>query len=460
MRSDSNDSQARPWDVLFDVSRRSKRYLEEIGNRRVRPDGEALAALAAFDVPLQEEPRSSESIVEELDRIGAPATMAIAGRRFFGFVNSSALPAALAANWLSTAWEQHGGFEVSSPGSSTLERVAMRWTIELLGLPSESTGSFVTGTTAAHVTSLAAARSAVLSHVGWDAEGQGLGGAPPVTVIVGAEAHSTLFKALGIVGLGRRRVVRIAVDAQGRMRADSLPPIAGPTIVCLQAGNVNTGAFDPFREIIEQVRASEARAWVHVDGAFGLWARATPTRAHLLDGVELADSWATDAHKWLNTPYDCGMAIVRDGKALRRSMAINADYLPSDVTNPSDYTLEVSRRPRGVDAWAALRSLGRRGLAELIERHCRLAARFAEAFAAAGFPVLNDVVLNQLLVSFGDAERTRRVIAAVQEDGTCWCGVTVWQGVTAMRVSVIAWSTTEADVDRSVEAIVRIARQS
>jgi glutamate/tyrosine decarboxylase-like PLP-dependent enzyme len=228
--------------------------------------------------------------------------------------------------------------------------------------------------------------------------------------------------------------------------------------VCLQAGNVNTGAFDPARDIIEQVRASEAPAWIHVDGAFGLWARAAPARAHLAEGVELADSWATDAHKWLNSPYDCGMAIVRDGDALRKSMAINADYLPSDQANPSDYTPEVSRRPRGVDAWASLRALGRTGLADLVERNCRLATRFAEAFGAAGFPVLNDVVLNQVLVSFGSAERTRQVITAIQEEGTCWVGPTVWQGKTAMRVSVISWATTESDVDRSIAAILRIAR--
>ncbi len=403
---------------------------------------------------------SAAQVVEELDRIGSPATMAIAGPRFFGFVNSSALPAALAANWLSTAWEQHGGFVVSSPGSTRLEQIALRWAIELLGLPPASTGAFVTGTTVAHVASLAAARSSVLAQVGWNVDADGLCGAPPITVIAGAEAHATLFKALGVVGLGRSRVVKVPVDAQGRMRADALPAISGPTIVCLQAGNVNTGAFDPFTDIIQHVRGFDAPAWIHVDGAFGLWARAAPPRAHLAKGVELADSWATDAHKWLNTPYDCGMAIVRDGDALRRSMAINADYLPSDQANPSDYTPEVSRRPRGVDAWAALRALGRSGLADLVERHCRLARRFAQAFTDAGFAVLNEVVLNQVLVSFGDAERTRRVIAAIQEDGTCWCGATVWQGRTAMRVSVISWATTDADVDRSIATIVRIARLS
>lgn len=446
------------WRVLNEVAERSQRYLDGIGERRVAPDPQAVAGLSGFDVPLQDEPRSAEQIVEELDRLGAPATMGIAGPRFFGFVNGSALPAALAANWLVTAWEQHGAFVVSSPCSSRLEQIAMRWTIELLGLPPESAGGFVTGTTVAHMTALAAARHALLARAGWNVEADGMFGAPPITVIVGAEAHSTLFKALAVVGLGRNRVVTVPVDDQGRMRADALPDISGPTIVCLQAGNVNTGAFDPFGEIIGKLRASGAPVWVHVDGAFGLWARVAPARAHLVEGIELADSWATDAHKWLNSPYDCGMVIVRDGDALRQAMAINAEYLPTNQANPSDCTPEVSRRPRGVDVWAVLRALGRTGLADLVERNCRMAARFADAFRDAGFAVLNDVVINQVLVSFGRAERTRRIIAAIQEDGTCWAGVTAWQGHTAMRVSVISWATTDADVDRSIAAILRIAR--
>lgn len=456
---DPRSPDIRTWQVLGDVADRSRRYLNEIRERRVAPNREALAGLKAFDVPLQDSPMSAEQVIEELDRIGSPATMAIAGPRFFGFVNSSALPAALAANWLSTAWEQHGGFVVSSPGSTTLEQIALRWTIELLGLPRASAGGFVTGTTVADMTCLAAARYSVLARVGWNSEADGLFGAPPITVVVGVESHSTLFKALGFVGLGRNRVVKVPVDSQGRMRADALPAISGPTIVCLQAGNVNTGAFDPFTEVIQHVRASGAPAWVHVDGAFGLWARVAPARAYLADGVELADSWATDAHKWLNSPYDCGMAIVRDGRALRKSMALSSEYFPSDRANQTDYTPEGSRRPRGVDAWAALRALGRTGLADLVERNCRLANRFAEAFRGAGFPVLNDVVLNQVLVSFGDPERTRQVIAAIQDEGTCWTGGTVWQGRTAMRVSVISWATTEEDVDRSIAAILQIARR-
>jgi glutamate/tyrosine decarboxylase-like PLP-dependent enzyme len=447
--------------LLADVAKRATRYLSQIDERRVWPSRDALAALSAFDVPLQEHPIPAQEVVDELDRLASPATMAIAGPRFFGFVNGSGLPAAVAANWLSTAWEQHGGFWVLSPAGTTIEQVALRWTKEVLGLPAQSGGAFVTGTTVAHVTGLAAARSSLLAQVGWDVEADGLFGAPPITVIVGAEAHPTLFKALGIIGLGRDRVLTVPVDSQGRMRADELPTISGPTIVCTQAGNVNTGAFDPFRDIAKRVKNSGAPTWIHVDGAFGLWARVAPARAYLADGIELADSWATDGHKWLNSPYDCGVAIVRDGEALRKAMATSAAYLPSgtEYVNLSDYTPEMSRRPRGVDVWAVLRSLGRSGLADLVERNCRLARRFADAFTAEGFPVLNDVVLNQVLVSFGDPERTRKVIAAIQDDGTCWCGVTVWQGMTAMRVSVISWATTEADVDRSIDAILRIARR-
>jgi glutamate/tyrosine decarboxylase-like PLP-dependent enzyme len=447
------------WHVLADVAERSQRYLDTLGERRVAPSREAIAGLEALDIPLQDAPTSPEALVDELDRVVAPATVAIAGPRYFGFVNGGALPGAVAANWLSTAWEQNGAFQVMSPGSTMLERIALRWVIDLLGLPSECAGAFLTGTTVAHITSLAAARDSLLERVGWNVRADGLFGAPPITVIVGAETHATIFKALGVVGLGRTRVVTVPVDSQGRMRADALPPISGPTIVCAQAGNVNTGAFDPFAKIVDRVRSFDAPTWVHVDGAFGLWARVAPARAGLAQGVELADSWATDGHKWLNSTYDCGIAIVRDGEALRKSMAVGAEYLPSNEGNASDYTPEMSRRPRGVDAWAALRSLGRSGLADLVERNCRLAKRFADGFVAAGFSVLNDVVLNQVLVSFGSAERTRHVIAAIQEDGTCWCGGTTWQGKVAMRVSVISWATIDDDVDRSLEAIVRVARR-
>jgi glutamate/tyrosine decarboxylase-like PLP-dependent enzyme len=283
-------------------------------------------------------------------------------------------------------------------------------------------------------------------------------GAPPVTVVVGEEAHPTLFKSLGLAGFGRNRVVRVPVDKQGRMRADLFPNLSGPTIVCLQAGNVNTGAFDPAHLIIPKAKA--ANAWVHVDGAFGLWAAASPCKAHLLAGYADADSWATDAHKYLNTPYDSGLAFVRSPEVLQAAMAVSAAYLPSSpARDPANFTPELSRRARGIEVWTALHTLGRSGLADLIERTCRFAGRFAEGLRAAGYTVLNEVVLNQVLVTFGDAERTRRVIAGIQQDGTCWCGGTVWQGQTAMRISVSSWATTEADVEHSLEAIIRVARQ-
>jgi glutamate/tyrosine decarboxylase-like PLP-dependent enzyme len=330
----------------------------------------------------------------------------------------------------------------------------------VLHLPPESGGGFVTGATMANFTALAAARHAVLTRAGWNIEADGLFGAPPITVIVGAEAHSTLFKSLGLLGLGRNRVVRVPVDAQGRMLAGELPRISGPTIICAQAGNVNTGAFDPFAEVCERAQASGA--WVHVDGAFGLWAAASPRLSHLTAGLERADSWGTDAHKWLNVPYDSGIAFARDPNALRAAMAITAEYLPSAEAspqrNPSDFTPELSRRARGVEVWAALKSLGKEGVADLVERTCAYARRFAQGFREAGFTVLNDVVLNQVLVAFGDAQATLRVISAIQADGTCWCGSTVWQGKTAMRISVSSWATTDDDVQKSLEAMIRIAR--
>jgi glutamate/tyrosine decarboxylase-like PLP-dependent enzyme len=384
--------------------------------------------------------------------------MAMAGPRFFGFVIGGALPVTLAANWLAGAWDQNSALYNVTPATAKLEQVALGWLLDLFGLPAGSGGGFVTGATVANFTALAAARHAVLERAGWKVEADGLFGAPPITVIVGEEAHPTLFKSLGLLGLGRSRVVRVPVDDQGRMRADSLPEITGPTIVCAQAGNVNTGAFDPLEAII--ARAHDAGAWVHVDGAFGLWAAAVPSLAHLAAGLAEADSWATDCHKWLNVPYDSGLALVRDGDALQAAMAITAEYLPTDspVRNPSDFAPELSRRARGVEVWAALRCLGAEGVREMIERTCRHARRFAEGLRQAGYEVLNDVALNQVCVAFGDAATTNRVIAGIQADGTCWCGPTVWQGRAAMRISVSSWATTEEDVERSLEAMIRVAK--
>jgi glutamate/tyrosine decarboxylase-like PLP-dependent enzyme len=310
----------------------------------------------------------------------------------------------------------------------------------------------------ANFTCLAAARHALLKRAGWNAEEQGLFGAPPLRVIVGEEVHVTLLKALSLLGLGRARVTRVPTDEQGRMRADLLPPLDDRTILCLQAGNVNTGAVDPMTELIAPARA--AGAWVHVDGAFGLWAAAAPKRAPLVAGVEHADSWALDAHKWLNVPYDSGVAICRDASALHGATAVSAAYLVQGAERePAEYTPELSRRARGVDIWAAMSSLGRSGIAVLIERNCLQAARLADGLRDAGFEILNDVVLNQVLVSFGDDEATRRVIAAVQSDGTCWCGGTVWHGRVAMRISVSSWATTDDDVELSLAAIARVASE-
>jgi glutamate/tyrosine decarboxylase-like PLP-dependent enzyme len=391
-----------------------------------------------------------------LESLNTRSVMASAGGRFFGFVTGAALPATVAANWLATAWDQNAGLVVTSPTNAMLESVSLRWMKDIFHLPAQSAGGFVTCATTANFSALAAARHGLLARAGWDVEAQGLFGAPPLTVVVGDEVHASMQKALSLVGFGRDRVVRVPVDAQGRMRLDAFPDVDDRTIVCVQAGNVNSGAFDPIPEICKRAHSNDA--WVHVDGAFGMWAAAAPARAHLTRGVEDADSWATDAHKWLNVPYDCGLVFTRDAESLRRAMSVGGAYLAQDEDRvPYQYTPDFSRRARGIEVWAALRHLGRAGLADLIERTCRYADKFAEGLRGAGYRVLNDVVLNQVLVSFGSPERTREVIARVQREGTCWCGSTVWQGHTAMRISVSSWATTAADVERSLAAILRVA---
>src|SRR5438874_6714830 len=445
-------------ELLTDAAVRAIRYLEGLNERGVAPDPAVFARLSELAIPLPTDPSPADETMALLDSYSA-ATMAMAGPRFFGFVIGGVLPAALAANWLASAWDQNAALAEVTPLPAKVEDVALGWLRDVLGLPPETGGGFVTGATMANFACLAAARHFVLKQAGWDVEADGMFGAPPVTVVVGEEAHPTLFKSLGLAGFGRNRVVRVPVDKQGRMRADVFPNLSGPTIVCLQAGNVNTGAFDPASQIIPKAKA--ANAWVHVDGAFGLWAAAAPCKAHLMAGYAGADSWATDAHKYLNTPYDSGLAFVRSPDVLQTAMAVSAAYLPSRSTRvPADFTPELSRRARGIEIWAALHTLGRSGLADLVERTCRHAVRFAEGLRAAGYTVLNEVVLNQVLVTFGDAERTRRVIAGIQQDGTCWCGGTIWQGQTAMRISVSSWATTDVDVERSLQAMIRVARET
>jgi glutamate/tyrosine decarboxylase-like PLP-dependent enzyme len=443
--------------LLEDAARRGIRYRETLADRRVAPDPAATAALDRFLEPMPDVGESEEETLALLDEIGSPASMAMAGPRFFGFVIGGSLPVTLATNWLTTAWDQNVGMHEVTPAAATLEQVSLNWMIDVLGLPEDAGAGFVTGSTVATFTTLAAARHRICHAAGWDVEANGLMGAPEITVVVGQEVHPTLTKALGLLGLGRDRVVRVPVDKQGRIIAAEIPAIDAATIICTQAGNVNTGAFDPIGEICDL--AGPAGAWVHVDGAFGIWAAASAQHRHLVEGMNKADSWAADAHKWLNVPYDSGIAFVRNASDLKAAMSITAEYLltETEFRNPLDFVPELSRRARGVDIWAALRTLGRQGLEDLVDRCCSHASRFADALDEAGFEILNDVVLNQVLVAFGDAETTLNIIDAIQRDGTCWCGATVWQEQTAMRISVSNWSTTTADVDASLEAILRIA---
>jgi glutamate/tyrosine decarboxylase-like PLP-dependent enzyme len=444
--------------VLQNAARSAVQYIENVRAQPVAPPPEAVAALRELRGPVPDDPSCPEVVLDLLTRFGSPATVANSGGRFFGFVNGGCVPAALAAAWLVSAWDQNAAMQVQSPTAAVLEETALDWVRQLLGLPEGCGGAVVTGATMANFAALAAARHALLERAGWDVENDGLFGAPPITVVVGEEAHSSLIKALGMVGLGRKRVVRVPVDSQGRMRADALPHMNEQTILCLQAGNVNTGAFDPAGAICPEARA--AGAWIHVDGAFGLWAATSPQYRHLTQGFEEADSWATDAHKWPNIGYDCGIALIREPSALKSAMSVQAAYLmQGEEREPSHYNPELSRRARGVELWAGLRSLGRSGMAEIVERTCSHARRFAAGLRAAGFQVLNDVVINQVLVSFGSAERTLRTVARLQQDGTCWCGSTVWQGHTAMRISVSSWATTEEDVDRSLEAMLKVAAE-
>lgn len=444
--------------LLRDTTERAIAYRKDIKSRKVAPSEEAIKNLEGFNISLPEEPVADEEVIEFLDKIGSPATIGISGPRFFGFVIGGSLPATLAANWLSSAWDQNAGLFVGSPVGAYLESVSLKWILELLSLPITCGGAFVTGASMANFTSLAAARHSVLEKAGWYVESDGLFGAPEIKVIVGEEAHVTIFKALGLLGLGRNRVIKVPVDKQGRMIAGKIPKVKGPVIICAQAGNVNTGAFDPIDEIADI--AKEMNAWLHIDGAFGLWAAVSPKKSHLVKGIEKADSWATDAHKWLNVPYDCGLALVRNEEILRSAMTLTASYLPQKYRRePSQFTPELSRRSRGVEVWAALYSLGKKGLIDLIERTCNHAKMFADGLAAAGFEIINDVVLNQVLVSFGDAETTKKVIEEIQNDGTCWCGGTVWQGKTIMRISVSSWATIEDDVKKSLDAMIRCARK-
>jgi glutamate/tyrosine decarboxylase-like PLP-dependent enzyme len=443
--------------LILDTAQRAARHLDSLAERPVQPSRDAVEKLReALAIALPETGVAAAAVVAELDALGAAATVATPGPRYFGFVTGAALPASVAAGMLAVAWDQNAFSFTSSPAGALYEETALRWLAELLGLPATCGGALVTGATLANVTALAAARHALLARAGWNVESKGLFAAPEIPVYAGAEVHASVRKALGLVGLGRDRVQLLPVDEQGRIRCDALPRLARGAIVCAQAGNVNSGASDDF--VALRAWCDGADAWLHVDGAFGLFAAASQRLRAQVAGVERADSWATDAHKWLNVPYDCGAVFVRDPRVLRGAMAMDASYLPAQpVREPFLHSPELSRRARGIEVWAALRSLGRDGVAELVERCCRRAARFADGLREAGHEVLNEVALNQVVVAFGDDAQCARVIERVQEAGECWCGPTQWRGRAAMRISVSGWSTHDADVERSLASILRCA---
>jgi glutamate/tyrosine decarboxylase-like PLP-dependent enzyme len=457
--------------ALETAAAHATQFLRGLAERPVAASAGVEELRARLGGPLPDGPSDPAEVVAQLAKLADGGLVASAGPRYFGFVVGGSLPAALAADWLAAAWDQNAGLFALGPAAATVEDIAADWLLDLLGLPEEATTGFVTGGQMASFTGLAAARHAVLAAAGWDVERDGLAGAPPVEVVVGAERHVTIDAALRFLGLGSGRLRVVRADDQGRMDAAALPEALaacqGPTIVCAQAGNVNTGAVDPLPAIC--AAAHDHGAWVHVDGAFGLWAAASPALRHLVAGVEQADSVATDAHKWLNVPYDSGIVFVAHPEAHRAAFATVAGYLTPGQTgerDPDAFTPEFSRRARGFPVWAALRSLGRAGVAELVERCCGHARRFADRLGAAdGVEVLNEVVLNQVLVRFtdpgGDSDgRTRQVIRRVQDDGTLWLSGTTWHGLAAMRISVSNWSTTTDDVDRSAAAILAAAREA
>jgi glutamate/tyrosine decarboxylase-like PLP-dependent enzyme len=467
-----------PDDLLARACDISRAYLGGLASRHVGARAPADALRRELGGPLPDSGRDPAGVIEALAASADRGLVASPGPRYFGFVTGGSLPAALAADWLTSAWDQNGALFASSPAAAVVEEVATGWVLELLGLPATTGIGLVTGCQMANFTGLAAARHAVLARAGWDLASNGLRGAPPIRLVAGAEAHATLFSALRMLGFGSREVTIVDADEQGRLDlealARALEDADGPVIVCAQAGNVNTGACDALRAIADL--ASARGAWLHVDGAFGLWAAVAPARRDLVAGFERADSLATDAHKWLNVPYDCGIAIVRDADAHRAAMTSSAAYLERPDAagrDPLDWVPEASRRARGFALYAALRSLGRRGVGDLVERCCRLASLMADRLRVdPAVEIMNDVVLNQVLVRFhrtsrgtpgqagsGVEDLTRAVIERVQREGTCWAGGTVWHGVTAMRISISNWSTTSDDVERSATAILEAVRQ-
>jgi glutamate/tyrosine decarboxylase-like PLP-dependent enzyme len=433
-------------------------YMDGVFDRNVFPTPAALAMLNSFDEPLPQAPADPADMLRMLHKYGSPATVTHTGGRYFGLVIGSVFPPVMAAKWLADVWDQISTLYVTSPVLSKLEAVCEKWLIELLGLPDGCVAGFVSGTSMATLCGLAAGRHAILERLGWDVNSRGLFGAPPIRVVVGAEAHGTVFKALALLGLGKDRVELVPVDSQGRMLAEKVPNLDANTLVILQAGNVNSGSFDPLDEICD--RANAAGAWVHVDGAFGLWASASRDKGHLTRGAEKADSWSLDGHKTLNTPYDSGIILCKHPEALVSALQASGSYiLYGENRDGMLYTPEMSRRSRAIELWATLKVLGKSGVEELVDGLCARAGQFAKQSSAQGFHVLNEVVFNQVLIACDTPEQTAATLKNLQQSGECWCGAARWHDTPVIRVSVCSWATTDEDIDRTVAAFVN-ARQA
>ncbi|MEY9780306.1 pyridoxal phosphate-dependent decarboxylase family protein [Sinorhizobium fredii] len=454
-------------DLFGRAADHAARFRDTISDRKQRPEVSYLGSLEAFREPLPEDGAGGPAVIDDLVARAEPGLHAMTGPRFFGWVIGGSHPVGVAADWMAGAWGQNAGNHHATPAAAAAEAVAADWLLDLLDLPRESSVGFVTGATVANFVCLAAARGEVLRRVGWDAEAQGLFGAPPVTVLIGDDAHATVFSALQFLGFGHDRLVRLKTDGMGRISAsdfgEAAGKVSGPSIVILQAGQINTGAFDDFAALLPVAR--RIGAWIHVDGAFGLWARASPAKRALAEGVDEADSWATDGHKWLQTPYDCGYAIIRDEEAHRRAMTIAASYLPPSFEgerDPSHFVPELSRRARGFATWAMIKHLGRQGIAAMVERHCRIAQAMAERLRSEdGIAVLNEVGLNQFMVRFGagrpdeEADRlTQQTVERLQADGVCFAGGATWRDRKVMRVSVISWLTDDRAGEVAADAMI------
>ena len=445
-------------ELLAEADRRGRAYVSGVADQRVFPDPSALAALRGFGEALPQAGNSAEQTLAMLDELGSPATTASNGPNYFGFVIGATLPVAAAAERMVIAWDQCASSYLNSPAADVIEKTAVRWVLELLDLPRASAVSFGTSASAGTLACLSTARRSLLARQGWDLDLDGLQGAPELKVVVSQSVHITVRKALRLMGFGRRQLIEAAVGAQGRIDPAQLPMLDACTILCLQAGEVNTGSFDQFAALIPRARA--AGAWVHVDGAFGLWARASSEHQHLTEGVEGADSWTTDGHKWLNTPYDGAMAICRDHQALAATMNSDAVYSTASADSQKNLGIEFSRRARGVPIWAALRSLGRDGVEAMVSRHCALARRLAQGLSASGYTVLNDVALNQVLFRLDCDAATRAVHEQAVASGQLWFGQTVWQGRPALRMSISSWRTEEVHIDNAIALLAKIAEHS